>query len=948
MAIRCPFCNSEYTFFSPRRELMVCEDCGRTFDMPAEDHPHLRIFFSYGHDRNRIIVERIMEALRERGHEVWIDQERIDVGAEWRRRITEGIMASDEVVSFLSRHSVRNPGVCLDELRIALCVRNADVKTVLLESERDVDPPAAIAGRQWLDMSDWQERWDAGGAAWDAWFATKMDELVACLESAESATFQGELEEVRLALHPLPYGNREHDLLQREFVGRMWLLDHVRTWKSAARPRTFVLWGVPGSGKSSFASHLAHYDPAVAATVFFEYGRKELASFDAVTRLLAYQLASKLPDYRAQLLYVLRNQRGEAEHLHDESLFDLVVGNPLRNSVDGGRAPLVVVLDALDELEELDGDLLPRLLAKLDELPAWVRVLATSRPEPGVVALFEDACTYTLGAEGSEESDADLAAYLAPCATDAATARKLARSCAGSFLFATMLREQIESGRLTVQEALEFKGGLAAFYRLNFVRRFGGQLRFADVRAALELILGAPMLPRHLLCGALGWDVYAFREFRRSLGSFVTLVGVQLLPGQSNTQVVGLVHKSLADWLADEHLAGEFYVDARQGKARLGGYFAGLLRAGSLDELELAERVYVWKNVASLLVDGGQNEAYMALLLDLGDPAMPVWGRVRDLPAHMDVTPLAAHLRATFVDVKERVLHSHLSNSKRFVGCCEALAACVERPEFDEILIDFLLSKDDLWCPTGFFCSSASDCYDHDGLPGIFNLDKIHVAYAVGQCLAAARQRGVQVPEAAMREAQLLKLSSLCIEGAFEEGCATCAMDNLPYLYRDDLCELTERDFDALTGRPLLEDLDVRALVSFYNTYCLYLYLRQCEQVSGEVERHVRRAVDLGADFAQARSLVEEYCRSMVSGTTRFDAHETNVRGVMEHLAVVLGHARRWHPLPPVYVRNLGPLEDYCEVYEFPCCHKTVVTGDGAPSQLREDGCEVLEQGAEA
>jgi len=944
MASRCPNCKSEYIFFSPRRQMMVCEDCGNSFEKPLEDHPKLHVFFSYGHDSNRIVVERIMSVLRERGHDIWIDRERIDVGSEWRQRITDGILNSDGVVSFMSRHSVRKPGVCLDELRIALCVRNADVKTVLLESEREVEPPASLASRQWLDMSDWKEHFDAGGADWDAWFEAKVDELVACLESPESVSFHGELEELRSALHPLPYGNREYDLMQRDFYGRLWLLDRVQAWEGSTDQRVFVLWGVPGSGKSSFASHLEHFDPAVAATVFFEYGRAELASFDSVTRLLAYQLACKLPDYRAQLLYVVRNQRSEVDYLHDESLFDLVVGNPLRNSVDGQRATTVVLLDAADELAELNPDLLPRLLAKLDELPTWMRLIVTSRPDPTIEALFDDVASVTLGSTGTDEADADIAGYLAPCADGMAIARRLARSCEGSFLYAVMLREQLEAGRLTVDEALELTGGLSSFYRLNFVRRFKDIADFAKMRPALELIMGSPMLPRRLFCDALGYDTYGFQAFRRALGSFVALNSVELLPGPERKQVLGLVHKSLADWLADERLAGEFYVDARCGKARLGESFARIIRDGGLEEYSLSEQSYVRRTTASLLVEGGQPDAYVDLLLDQGDPAMPLWGRVRDLPARMDVTPLTKKLRDAFADIAGHVRYGGLGHIRRFEGCCETLASCVGGSEFDDIFVDLLLSRNGLWCPTTFFCSGVSDSYDHGGQSGVFNSDKICVAGALSQCLETARSRGVHLPEPAVREAQAIKLTALYIDGAFDEGCAERAMSSLSHRYREDLCELTPEDMSAMEGALPYEGLDMSSAVRFYNTYCLYLYLRECERVSEDVEEHVRLALAFGADFAKARELVDSHIRSVRASSDRcLVARDINVHGVMEHLAVVFGSSRRWHPLPAVFVRNLGPREDYCEVYEFPCCHKQVVTGDGEPSQMREDGCAVYE-----
>lgn len=47
----------------------------------------------------------------------------------------------------------------------------------------------------------------------------------------------------------------------------------------------------------------------------------------------------------------------------------------------------------------------------------------------------------------------------------------------------------------------------------------------------------------------------------------------------------------------------------------------------------------------------------------------------------------------------------------------------------------------------------------------------------------------------------------------------------------------------------------------------------------------------------------------------------------------------KYHPLEAELVACLGPCDDYCEVYRFPCCGKTVRVGDGPISRFRNDGC---------
>ena len=127
---KCPYCGSEDIYYSKKRKLFVCEDCDETFDelhqtelIKNDKNTGLNLFFSYGHDRNRLLVERIKVDLEKRGHRVWIDTHEIKAGDHWRNNILDGVLKATNVIAFLSEHSTCNPGVCLDELKIAVCVK---------------------------------------------------------------------------------------------------------------------------------------------------------------------------------------------------------------------------------------------------------------------------------------------------------------------------------------------------------------------------------------------------------------------------------------------------------------------------------------------------------------------------------------------------------------------------------------------------------------------------------------------------------------------------------------------------------------------------------------------------------------------------------------------------------------------------------------------------------
>ena len=146
MDTRCPKCDSENIRFSRKTSCYDCEDCGHVWK-EGETSAALRIFLSYGHDANEELVRRIKADLVKRGHDVWFDKSEIKFGDEWRRAITDGILQSNRVLSLLSKHSTRDPGVRRDEIAIAIGVKGGNIQIFLVECEREVNPPQRLDRR---------------------------------------------------------------------------------------------------------------------------------------------------------------------------------------------------------------------------------------------------------------------------------------------------------------------------------------------------------------------------------------------------------------------------------------------------------------------------------------------------------------------------------------------------------------------------------------------------------------------------------------------------------------------------------------------------------------------------------------------------------------------------------------------------------------------------------
>lgn len=141
----CPACVSKNVLFifSRKRNFYVCEDCEHDWRVEEFIGPFL-IFLSYGHDTNEELVRLIKTDLEKRGHNVWFDKSEIKFGDDWRRSITDGILSSHRVVSFLSKHSTRDPGVCRDEIAIAVGVKGGNIQTILVENVRFSRPCTSV------------------------------------------------------------------------------------------------------------------------------------------------------------------------------------------------------------------------------------------------------------------------------------------------------------------------------------------------------------------------------------------------------------------------------------------------------------------------------------------------------------------------------------------------------------------------------------------------------------------------------------------------------------------------------------------------------------------------------------------------------------------------------------------------------------------------------------
>ena len=534
----------------------------------------MRIFISYGHDDNSELVMRFRRDLQAAGHETWIDVQGIEHGDDWRRKITDGLEDTDAVLAFLSRRAVREAGVCLDELAIALSIPAILIQTVLLEPLTDQELPSVVGRIQRLDLSDWRKQHAQGDAEFSAWCATQLQQIASKLKPQPE--YRAEIERLEQKLRPLSDGGRADELLQAGFSGRVWLREEVERWRVARRSRVLCITGEPGIGKSAIAAWLARSYPfQTLALHFCQYALPDSRDPRRVVSSIAFQMARRLPNFRRLLLRAIDRLGGSGDEalakLQPAESFIRLLAEPARVSIDGGQERHIVIIDGLDEA----GPELSQFVAEHhDKLPAWLGFVVTSRPdEPMIRANLQALEVIALDAADARNRG-DAIAYARQWlqskvglddARSSVLADAFAEASSGSFVYLSLVRKLAQEQQPSwdaVADLQRLPRGLDQLFLAWFTRQFPDLDAYAGLQAPLMRLLVASELPVPLAVveRALGLDEETFRrKVLRPLGS---LFRVQ-------RTAVTVFHATVREWLQDADRAGDYAVSARLGHAAL-------------------------------------------------------------------------------------------------------------------------------------------------------------------------------------------------------------------------------------------------------------------------------------------------------------------------------------------------------------------------------------------
>ncbi|KAE9406405.1 WD40 repeat-like protein [Gymnopus androsaceus JB14] len=199
---------------------------------------------------------------------------------------------------------------------------------------------------------------------------------------------------------------------------RQKILQLIGQWAYAPsfeQSKQNVLWlcAQAGFGKSTLANTIAHQCSALHRLVIYHcFERGKDSDLKYFIRTIAYRLRTFCPPFGVKLAKILERNPSVFDLSLNEHFNTLVLA-PLQEieTSTSQEGPVLIVLDALDECQSAQ-ELAELLGSGFKQLPFFVRILVTSRPEIPIKEYLEEK-THIYKPDLEEMSDSDdITAYL--------------------------------------------------------------------------------------------------------------------------------------------------------------------------------------------------------------------------------------------------------------------------------------------------------------------------------------------------------------------------------------------------------------------------------------------------------------------------------------------------------------------------------------------------------
>jgi WD40 repeat protein len=586
---------------------------------------HPRVFLSYGVRDAALLAEHLHQDLTTRGLVIWQDLQCIRTGWSWTEAIQDGLRSCNVLLAILSPHAVRRSGtpgnpshtdsVCLDEIeyaRFACRIPIVPVKVLPCEV------PFVIHRLQYIDFTRWQEskaEYDAG---------------VEIIDAAIKSALRGESREQRWGRLPEPW-DFEPFLWEkrRDFTGRQWFFKEIEAWRVDSPEPALLIKGGPGIGKSAIVAALVHDNPSGQVLAYHCCRADTPATLEPASfvRSLAALLTTRLDDYAAMLDDPVIAKALDEADADPATAFESAILSPLHKLQKPDTGCRYLLIDALDEalVRARRPTIVDVLATRLERLPPWLRLVATTRDDPAVLRQLRGLQAKEISPQ-DERNQEDIRQFLqrrlaetplhdkasVSSKTDEAIIKQLLKASEGNFLFVVMTLQAIQRGQLTFDQIEDLPPGLGSLYHVFFDRLFEyAGVDFSPSRDILEAVVAArEPLTREQIGAVTGMD-FAL-ELPPQLARLAPFVPVR-------DRRYALFHKSFFEWLTgwdatqDQPVAGPYSVSLKRGYERVADWSWAEYRRGAG-----ATSLYCLRHLPAHLHDAGRDDDARVLLLNFG------------------------------------------------------------------------------------------------------------------------------------------------------------------------------------------------------------------------------------------------------------------------------------------------------------------------------------------
>ena len=393
---------------------------------------------------------------------------------------------------------------------------------------------------------------------------------------------------------------------------RQWFFDELSRWFADEESRVMILTAGPGIGKSVLSAKVCHdYSERgkLAGRHFCDFRKSNYSKPSNILQSLASQMCDNVDGFRKKLTEILGRNHSR-DSLSDA--FTVLLNEPL-HALDR-REPMLIVVDALDESKtDEKSEFLELISGEFPDLPKWIKILITSRPELQVKKKLEHFNPLEILPQDDNQQK-DLKCFVKGSLPHfmVDSIDHLASLCQGSFLYAYYMVKELKEMGAGIEPNLRNYAprGISGFYEKQFKRlKTGLQPHDPDILNAFINVVaassGVPLPIKILLkCMNLSDEKCIIRN---------TIINKmsEILPVHDNCLTV--YHKSLTDWFTlvgfEEH---EFVADVDDGAKRLWEVCKGIYRdidsTKSVSNFELSrERKFALENGGKYLVDVGDS-----------------------------------------------------------------------------------------------------------------------------------------------------------------------------------------------------------------------------------------------------------------------------------------------------------------------------------------------------